>query len=221
MYLSRDGQPVDTGQPAQQYGLRPVETAQGMVPFNPSSGSTGPVIQGTDPESMRQKEAADITATEGAKVDVKAREDYVQQQQANIDTYKVYEVARNGLMAGLEGTDTGYWYGKIPPITEGQQVAEGGVAAIAPVLKQLFRAAGEGIFTDKDQELLMDMIPTRDDLAGARNAKMENIDVIVRHKLGIDQIERLQQARNAIQKGADPELVKQRLESMGIDPRKL
>lgn len=100
---------------------------------------------------------------------------------------ELYEAAREGLIAGLEGTTTGPVAGRFPALTSGQQIAEGGVAAMAPVLKQLFRVAGEGTFTDKDQELLLNMVPKRTDLPDARKAKIENIDKIVKAKLGIGQ----------------------------------
>lgn len=101
----------------------------------------------------------------------------------------LYETAREGLMSGLEGSFTGPVAGKIPAITSAQQVAEGGVAAMAPVLKQLFRVAGEGTFTDKDQELLLNMVPTRKDNKDAARMKIANIDRIVKAKLGIGQQE--------------------------------
>ena len=56
---------------------------------------------------------------------------------------------------------------------------------MAPVLKQLFRSAGEGTFTDRDQELLLDMVPKRTDRAEAIAEKMANIDRIVSAKLGM------------------------------------
>ena len=56
---------------------------------------------------------------------------------------------------------------------------------MAPVLKQMFRASGEGIFTDRDQELLLAMVPDRKDTPEARAWKIRNIDNIVRAKLGI------------------------------------
>lgn len=98
-------------------------------------------------------------------------------------TLQLYETAMAGLRSGLDGTVTGPVAGRFPAVTTGQQVAEGGVAAMAPILKQLFRAAGEGTFTDKDQELLLRMVPTRTDTPEAREAKMQNIDNIVRAKL--------------------------------------
>src|SRR5690606_32298898 len=94
-----------------------------------------------------------------------------------------YEAAREGLVTGLQGTETGPVAGRLPAITEGQQIAEGGVAAMAPVLKQLFRSAGEGVFTDRDQALLMEMLPTRKDHPDAAKAKLANIDAIVKAKL--------------------------------------
>lgn len=97
----------------------------------------------------------------------------------------VYEKAKAGLVSGLEGSITGPVLGRLPALTSAQQTAKGGVAAMAPVLKQLFRAAGEGVFTDKDQQLLLDMIPTRETEPKARQAMMENIDAIVRAKLGL------------------------------------
>lgn len=104
----------------------------------------------------------------------------------DIDTaLNLYEQAKQGLLSGLSGTATGPLIGKLPAITSSQQTAQGSVAAMAPVLKQLFRAAGEGVFTDKDQELLIQMIPTRETNPDARKAMLDNIDAIVRAKLGI------------------------------------
>ena len=100
-------------------------------------------------------------------------------------TLNAYIQARNGLLSGLAGSETGAITGRIPAFTSAQQIAAGGVAAMAPVLKQLFRVAGEGVFTDRDQQLLLDMVPTRADSPEARKVKMENIDRIVAAKLGM------------------------------------
>lgn len=54
---------------------------------------------------------------------------------------------------------------------------------MAPVLKQLFRTAGEGTFSDSDQKLLVSMLPSRMDTPAAAKSKMQNIDAIVRAKL--------------------------------------
>jgi hypothetical protein len=86
-------------------------------------------------------------------------------------------------MSALGGTTTGPFAGRIPAVTASQQVADGAIAAVAPVLKQLFRSAGEGVFTDRDQQLLIDMIPNRTDLPEARVAKIKMIDEIIEAKL--------------------------------------
>jgi hypothetical protein len=100
-------------------------------------------------------------------------------------TWATYEQAKAGLLKGLSGTETGPLVGRIPAVTTAQQVGEGAVAAMAPVLKQIFRVSGEGTFTDKDQELLLRMVPTRTDTPESRQAKLENIDNIIKAKLGI------------------------------------
>lgn len=95
----------------------------------------------------------------------------------------MYETAMKGLVSGLEGTDTGAIMGRLPAVTANQQIAEGAIAAIAPILKATFRTSGEGTFTDKDQELLMAMVPTRKDEPEARAAKINNINAIIAAKL--------------------------------------
>ena len=107
-----------------------------------------------------------------------------QEGRSNDRALAVYETAMNGLAESLHDTETGPFVGWIPAITENSQKASGAIAAMAPVLKGIFRAAGEGTFTDKDQEMLLEMVPTRKDKPAARLWKLENIDAIVRAKLG-------------------------------------
>lgn len=99
--------------------------------------------------------------------------------------YATYQAGIKSLENAMSGTDTGPVMGRIPAVTANQQIAEGAEATMAPVLKQLFRDAGEGTFTDADQAMLMKMVPTRKDHPEARKAKIEMIDGIVRAKLGV------------------------------------
>ena len=128
--------------------------------------------------ASRKRAEAEAAAAAKADADRKALEE------ANRKTLAVWNAGRAGLISGLDGTETGPIAGRIPAVTSGQQVAEGAIAAVAPVLKQLFRSAGEGIFTDKDQQLLLDMVPKRTDHPEARKSKMEMIDAIIYAKLG-------------------------------------
>lgn len=106
-----------------------------------------------------------------------------QKKRDNTRALAVYDAAMNGLVVGLGGTVTGPGVSWLPALTADAQVAEGAIASVAPVLKQLFRTAGEGNFTDSDQKILMAMVPTRDDLPEARVQKFRTIDAIVRAKL--------------------------------------
>lgn len=123
-------------------------------------------------------------AVKSAVDEVKKLSEIAEEKRSNEVVFNTYKTAMKGLVDSLTGTDTGPFVGLLPAITSNQQIAEGAVAAMAPVLKSLFRSAGEGTFTDKDQELLVAMVPTRKDSPAARKAKIENIDAIVRSKLG-------------------------------------
>lgn len=71
------------------------------------------------------------------------------------------KTAISGLEESLGNTATGRVVGLLPAITSSQQIADQAIAIMAPVLKNIFRESGEGVFTDKDQQILIDMIPDR------------------------------------------------------------
>jgi len=127
-----------------------------------------------------QAKAALKAQTDAAKAGEKARLAEEGKKQA-LETWRV---SRNGLMSALEKTETGPVRGRLPAYSAPQQTAEGAIAATAPVLKQIFRVSGEGVFTDKDQQLLLDMVPKRTDRPEARASKIRNIDAIINAKLG-------------------------------------
>lgn len=150
------------------------QVSSGAVGVNPTN------VYDQNQQNQRQANEPNIS---GQKDAVKAN---VDRAQANIDkanTLKLWEKAKEGLVSGLAGSETGPVAGRIPAVTSAQQVAEGAVSAMAPVLKQLFRVSGEGTFTDKDQELLLKMLPTRTDSKTAAAVKLQNIDNLVNAKL--------------------------------------
>jgi len=124
---------------------------------------------------------ATTTAIENAKLVAKINE----KNRSNASAIRVYEAGITGLADALDQPITGPIIGSLPAITADQQIADGAVAAMAPILKQIFRVAGEGTFTDQDQKLLLDMVPTRKDFAEARQSKLRNIDTIIQAKLGV------------------------------------
>jgi len=123
--------------------------------------------------------AATTAATEGAKAGTKISV----QQRSNAIAYDAYQKAMEGVKSAFESADTGPIAGRMPAVTVAAQTAEGARASAAPVLKQLFRSAGEGVFTDKDQQLLMDMMPDRKDHPEVVQTKLNTIDAIVKAKL--------------------------------------
>lgn len=155
----------------------------------------GPLLPYKDPQEAARQAAADARAAEQLRLaqnaDKRAQMDAEQKaaaaraaQQSKSNVLDQWMAARQGLEKGLANTETGPIAGRIPAFTTEQQIAEGAVSATAPILKQIFRSAGEGTFTDKDQELLLRMVPTRTDTPEARAAKIANIDNIIRAKVG-------------------------------------
>lgn len=114
---------------------------------------------------------------------VKLALDQEEEGRSDAKALRVFDAAMTSLNEALGGTTTGPVAGLLPAMTANAQMADGAVAMIAPTLKQIFRTAGEGNFTDADQKLLMDMVPTRTDSPEARMFKMNAINTIVRQKL--------------------------------------
>ncbi len=165
-----------------QYGAPTDVPGVGVVQPSRTQGPGGNVV--ISPESnVANAEAARAGQAATAKAQAEATAEQQQELTANQRTLEVWGVAKQGLVRALSGTSTGPVQGQLPAVTSGQQIAEGAVAAVAPVLKQLFRSAGEGVFTDRDQQLLLDMVPSRGDHQETIKAKIEMIDAIIQAKL--------------------------------------
>ena len=123
-------------------------------------------------------------ATVAAQNEAKVLGDEAQTEKSNTKAWSVYDSAMSNLAKSMGNTSTGAFVGFLPSITANQQIAEGAIAVMAPVLKDMFRSAGEGTFTDADQKMLIQMIPTRKDSPKARIEKIKMIDQVVRAKLG-------------------------------------
>jgi hypothetical protein len=102
----------------------------------------------------------------------------------NARAFDVYQSGIAGLEQDLLGTSTGYFQGMLPAITSSQQKADMAINRMAPLLKNIFRESGEGVFTDRDQELLIGMIPTRGTNPEVIASSIKAINDIVRLKLG-------------------------------------
>lgn len=123
-------------------------------------------------------------AVSTARAESKFIADQNKEQKSNQKAMLVYDTAYKTLADAMGQTTTGPIVGLIPALTAEAQSADGAVSMILPTLKDVFRSAGEGTFTDSDQKILTDMIPTRRDAPKARAFKLQAIDAIIRAKLG-------------------------------------
>lgn len=128
-----------------------------------------------------QVESAITAAVEAAKGDAKI----AQEDRSNARAFATYSKTMTSLVNSMSDTSTGPLAGWIPAISANQQIADGAVAVMRPVLKSIFRQSGEGNWTDADQAGLDAMLPTRLDKPEARTAKIVNIDRVIRAKLGM------------------------------------
>ncbi len=128
------------------------------------------------------------------------------ENQEKLTTYKTFDIGIKNIEDKMSETMTNPITGNIPAMTPAQQGAEGSVKLLAPIMKQLFRSAGEGTFTDKDQDMLMGMLPTRTDYPSVRKQKIEVIKQVVAVKLGIDpqQLDGVYGQTNNINAKSDP-----------------
>jgi len=148
----------------------------------PIAGAQANARAAVEAETAPAIAAATVAATKGAEAQVERGNT----ARTNAVAFDAYNKAMEGVRGAFSKTDTGPMAGRLPAVTAAQQGAEGARAAAAPVLKQLFRSSGEGVFTDKDQQLLMDMMPDRKDHPEVVQQKLNTIDAIVKAKLNIN-----------------------------------
>lgn len=98
--------------------------------------------------------------------------------------FAAYDAAINNLSTALGATETGPLIGQLPALTSNAQAASGAQQVLAVAIKGLVRTAGEGTWTDSDQRMITDMMPTRKDTPQSRAQKLVYIDQYIRAKLG-------------------------------------
>lgn len=164
----------------------------------PVPGSTGsgpipaPVPTVLDPSAVASNVSTITTAEETAKGAVKTKIDAADLARQNQKAFAAYTAGINTLAKSLGATTTIPGMSLIPALTADAQAAEGAIAAMAPILKDVFRQAGEGTFTKDDQAVLLKMLPGRGTLPAARDAQLRAVDSIVRAKMGMPQLDEIQ-----------------------------
>jgi hypothetical protein len=102
-------------------------------------------------KTQRAKLMADLdlkpsvqAAVEEAVLGVRAEADKKKEEKGAERAFAVYDSAMNNLFNSLGETTTGPIIGWLPAFTANQQTADGAVAAMAPVLKDIFRGGWRG-----------------------------------------------------------------------------
>ncbi len=105
-------------------------------------------------------------------------------EKSNAKAFELYQAGIKGLADAFSNASTGVISGTMFALTDNNRIAKGAGAVMLPIMKDMFRSAGEGIFTDKDQEVLEKMLPTTNDSPAVAKSKLRLMDVIVQAKIG-------------------------------------
>lgn len=196
---------ADTTKLQELYRANPDE-AIGLIQRN--LALSGTVLKMPEVERITALEQAKLDdadadrALKAREVAIKEREQTLKEQQAqnkpdkaevkaetkrqeDLKAYEVYQVAMGNLKQAFSEINSGPISGRIWGAAGDHQTAQGMRDQMAPVLKKMFREAGEGTFTDGDRIALMAMLPETTDSEEAVSAKMTAMDQLVTSKLGI------------------------------------
>ncbi len=165
---------------AQAYGLK---VGAGLDVRSEKEPSLKADITKAEQEVILATDPAIKSAVESAVLESKRIADNTKLSNSNAKALSVYDTAMKHFNNAMEKPWTGPIVGLMPALTSDARTADGAVSAMAPILKDIFRTAGEGTFTDADQKMLLNMLPTRQDDAASRKSKLEMIDSIIRAKL--------------------------------------
>lgn len=167
---------------------RDTMVSRGDQLYDVSSGTPVEMMSDEDLEAIYQRR---IQSKRGEAEASKQGQDDAEQAslaEQNAKAYQAFSLGVGNLRTSLSNTVTGPGMGLVPAVTSEAQEAEGAGALMAPLLKNLFREAGEGTFTKDDQQILLDMLPDRNTFGPARDRKLYMVDSIVRIKLGAPQV---------------------------------
>ena len=137
------------------------------------------------PTTMEELRVIGISKEAGKDEGVAAEEAAMREKERR---YLLFSTGINTLADDLKKTLTGPLQGllHIGTATDGQQQVKASKAFMAPILKELFRQKGEGTFTERDQEILLEMIPDEYTDGDTIDSVVERLDRIVKIQLGLE-----------------------------------
>ena len=131
--------------------------------------------------SQTPEHAAKVVGAKGAAT---AEVDATASQVANAPAINAFNIGMAKVEAAYAALETDPVTGLFPAYTAEEQMAESSTDIMAPILKSLFREAGEGTFSEGDQRLLLNMAPKRTDRPETVAFKIDMIRQMVAAKLG-------------------------------------
>lgn len=144
------------------------------------------------PESAREEkvdpvqQARDIAA---AKDEVKRDSEEAARLEEAERKYAALSSALDNLDLALEETSTGPILGSFPAFGSDARAAEGAIAAVNPMIVQMYRVPGDEM-TERETERLLSQVPNRNDPKEARKAKIANLRSNARLHLGLSPLEK-------------------------------
>jgi len=149
------------------------------LPEQPQAQGLGGVMKTIPPEKTVEHAGAIETAKKEAAEKVK----YKVQKAKFATAMKLYTGGIDSLRTALDKTVTGPFIGRAWPVTAQAQVAEQAKAMMLPILKQIVRGPGEGVFTDADALAVLALIPDRIVDEDARDQIFENMNAMMNNFL--------------------------------------
>lgn len=162
----------------------PKELAPNQTPEAAADIVTAQNLANLDPDTGRAAiETSVVTAREQAQAAAAEKA----QQKKNEKAANVYKKGMRNLYSGLSGAKmTGQVLGRLPAFTSPDQVADNAKAIMLPILKAAVREKGEGVFTDKDAEAILALIPDRISNKAAIPPIMSNVNDYMSATFGIE-----------------------------------
>lgn len=115
----------------------------------------------------------------------KTLSDQARESRSSGRAMEVYETGIRGVVEAFGNASTGPVVGLLPAIGKDERVLEAAISIMRPIVKDAVRSAGEGTFTDRDQELIDSLLPTRRDTKETAAKKIELLDNFMRSKLSV------------------------------------
>ena len=120
---------------------------------------------------------------EAAKITEQTAQKQKDNEAKNSRAFQSYQQAAASVKALSPNAGSGV-FGLAPAVFADDRLFDGAIAILRPAIKDVVRGAGEGTFSEGDQAVIDQMMPTRTDSPQVRMAKMQMLDNYIMNQLG-------------------------------------